>query len=62
MQDIISTFAFPHALVCDPFAGSGNTLLAAANLNMRCCGCDMHQPHHDRYVMRVFESRPGEYA
>lgn len=61
MQDIISTFAFPHMLVCDPFAGSGNALLAASNLNMNCCGCDKEAQHHDKYTLRVFEGRPGEY-
>jgi len=61
MQDIISTFAFLHMRVCDPFAGSGNALLAAANLNMDCCGCDMMQQHYDRYALRVFDGKPGEY-
>lgn len=53
MEDILSTFAWESARVLVPFAGSGNTLLAASNLKMLPVGYDLTQEYRDGYVARL---------
>jgi len=55
MEDILSTFAYEGARVYVPFAGSGNTLRAAINLNMSPIGCDLAKEGKDGYVIRLME-------
>ena len=61
IQDIISTFAKPNSRGMVPFAGSGNTLLAMANLGIPAIGWDLSKSYRDSYVVRVQESEPGKY-
>uniref|UniRef100_A0A6H1ZPS5 Putative methyltransferase n=1 Tax=viral metagenome TaxID=1070528 RepID=A0A6H1ZPS5_9ZZZZ len=53
MEDILSTFAWEGARVLVPFAGSGNTLIAAANLKMLPIGYDLSEEYRDAYVSRL---------
>ena len=53
MEDILSTFAYEGARVCVPFAGSGNTLRAALNLNMSPIGYDLAKEGKDGYVVNL---------
>lgn len=43
----------PDSLVCDPFMGSGSTLVAARNLGHRCVGVDVSQQFCDFTVDRL---------
>lgn len=61
MEDLIYTFVGEGANIMVPFAGSGNTLLAASNLNCNAWGYDLSQVHKDEFVIRVHEGKVGEY-
>jgi len=61
IQDVMQTFCWDGARILIPFLGSGNSILAASNLNMVAFGWDLAQAHKDGYVLRVSESRPGSY-
>ena len=62
IQELITTFCEPQSMVLVPFAGSGNTLLAAANLNMKAIGFDLAQEYKDAFIVRVFDGEPGSYG
>jgi len=47
----------PGALVFDPFLGSGTTLVAAANTNRRCIGCDTDTDYVDLAIRRVTDGQ-----
>lgn len=61
VQDILQTFGFAGARVLVPFLGSGNTLLAAANLGMQPFGYELSGEYKDDYVLKVTGSRPTAY-
>lgn len=61
LQEILSTFCQEGSRILVPFAGSGNTLLAAANLGMPTVGTDLTQAYRDAYVVRVHEGVPTRY-
>lgn len=61
LQDILSTFVTSGDSVLVPFAGSGNTLLAAGNLHMPCIGYDLQQDFCNEYKKKVNEGIPGMY-
>ena len=64
IQDLLETFAVPgpQTRVLVPFLGSGNTLLAAANLSMTAWGYELSQKYKDAYTIKVFSSKPGSYT
>jgi len=59
MEEILSTFGFPGNRVLVPFAGSGNTLLAAANLSMSGVGFDLSVDYRNNFIARVQEWSPA---
>ena len=61
IEDILSTFAWENARILVPFLGSGNTLLAAANLSMQAFGYDLADTYKDSYILKVHSSVPGKY-
>lgn len=61
MTDIISTFVGKESNVLVPFAGSGATLLAAANLGMRAIGFDIDIDYRNAFIVRVNDALPGKY-
>jgi site-specific DNA-methyltransferase (adenine-specific) len=60
-EKIFTTFAKPGSKVLIDFAGSGNGLLAAANLAMIPIGFDLGQDYKHAYTIRVFEGDLGHY-
>lgn len=62
MEDIISCFADPGDRILVPFLGSGNTLLAANNLDMQGFGFDLSSEYKDAYTVRVNEGKLGEFS
>ena len=62
MEDILSTFVSAGSSLLVPFAGSGNTLLAAGNLHMTCIGFDQEQNFCNEYLRKVQEGIPGCYC
>lgn len=60
MEDILSTFTWEGSRILVPFAGSGNTLVAASNCKMLPIGFDLSKEYRDAYVARVIARRVGE--
>jgi len=61
MSDILTTFALPGSLLAVPFAGSGNTLLAAANNRMIAFGYDLAVNYKKSYLVKIYRGTHGEY-
>lgn len=61
IMELLSTFAIPGASVLAPCCGSGNTILACANLGLGCIGIDDEQSHKDSFSLRVVASKPPLY-
>ena len=59
LMEVLSVFCPPSGYVLVPFAGSGNTLLAAYNLGMRATGFDLCQAYKDAYTERILEDTLG---
>jgi DNA modification methylase len=62
LEDILLTFTKPGASVMVPFLGSGNTLLACANIGMQGTGFDLSQIYSDAFKLRVLQGIPGKYG
>tara|TARA_R100001086_G_scaffold151505_3_gene80536 strand:- start:396 stop:1784 length:1389 start_codon:yes stop_codon:yes gene_type:complete len=62
MVEIIKTFKAPEGRVLTPFAGSGNTLLAASNLGSSGTGFDLSEEYRNSFVGRVDGGTPGKYT
>lgn len=45
MERIINIFSNPGDLVCDPFCGSGSTVVAAVNLGRNCLASDINSDY-----------------
>ena len=52
ISDILTTFAQPNARVLVPFAGSGNTLIAAAKNQMIPIGFDLTEEYYEGYIIK----------
>lgn len=61
MEDILSTFCEPGAMIVSPFLGSGNTILAANNINCTCVGCDLNKVYQDYFTVKVQQGKIGDY-
>lgn len=61
IQDVLDAFCYPGALVLVPFLGSGNTLLAANNLNMKAFGYDLEEEFRNSYLVKVSEGEVGKF-
>lgn len=61
IQDILNIFLPTGARILVPFAGSGNTILAAANLRMNAVGFDLSSGYKDAYVNNVMADKPPFY-
>lgn len=61
MEEILKTFALPGSFIVVPFSGSGNTLLAAANLDMDAIGFDLTEEYKNPYVIKVHSQTYGHY-
>jgi len=53
--------SYSGKMICSPFAGSGTTLLAAANQNHFSIGYDLTEKYRDAYVVRVGNHKHREY-
>lgn len=61
--DIFSTFLGERkaASILIPFAGSGNSILAADNLEHNAIGFDTSKKFRDDYIIKVEQGTPGQY-
>ena len=62
IQTLLSTFVTPASRIIVPFAGSGNTLLAAANLRMTGVAFDICDKYRPNFVIRAKEKPIGSYG
>jgi hypothetical protein len=53
MRAIVRDYSRPGDLVCDPFAGSGTTLLAAVTEGRRAVGSEQKREHYDIAAKRI---------
>lgn len=53
IQDVLDTFCLPGSTILVPFLGSGNTILAASNLNMTAFGFDLSTNYRNAYIRKV---------
>lgn len=58
MEDLIYTFVGEGAKIMVPFLGSGNTLLAAANLKCTAFGWDISEDCKNEFVVKAKSDRP----
>lgn len=61
IQEILSVFTHETSKVLVPFAGSGNTLLAANNLHCQAIGYDISEPYRNSFVDRVHSGTINSY-
>lgn len=62
MQAILECFCPPCGRVLVPFGGSGNTLLAAANLGMSATCWDLTKEYKDAFTANVLGGEYGKYG
>jgi len=62
ISDVITTFAFEGSKVLVPFAGSGNTLIAAALNKMMPIGYDLTEEYRNSYVLKCEKYFGGQDA
>ena len=60
-QELITLFCKEEDLIAAPFLGSGNIILAAANLNLTACGYDIVKSYRDSFIVKVYENQPPYY-
>lgn len=53
MRWVLQATTTPDDLICDPYAGSGSTLLAAASLGRRCVGIEIEERYCDVIAGRL---------
>jgi len=53
MKEILNTFAYPGNRILVPFAGSGNTILSALELQMDAVGYDLAKEGKEGYVLKL---------
>ena len=61
IQDLLQTLGFVGARVMVPFLGSGNTLLASANLGMQPFGYELSEEYKTDYILKVTSNKPTGY-
>ncbi len=59
MEDIFRTFVQPGSDILVPFAGSGNSILAAYTQKMQAIGFDLGEEFRDGFIRRCEEFIPG---
>ena len=52
IADVLTTFTQPNSNILVPFAGSGNTLIAAAQNNMLPVGFDLTEEYFESYIIK----------
>lgn len=62
MRDVVRHYSRPNDIVCDPFAGSGTTLVAAAMEGRRAIGAELDAATFDRAAARLRAHAAGVAA
>ena len=62
IEDILDTFSFPRGIVQVPFLGSGNTILAASNLDMPAYGFDVDDQYIDSFKAKVLSFNGDKFT
>jgi ParB-like chromosome segregation protein Spo0J len=60
-QDLVETFSLPAAKCHSVFGGSGNFVLAAANVGREATCTDLSSDYKNGFTVRVFDTIPGKY-
>lgn len=59
LESIIQDFTDEHAVVIDPYLGSGTTMLAAARTNRICAGGELDAAYCATILERMATAFPG---
>lgn len=59
IEEVLKTLMVGKKEVLVPFLGSGNTILAAANLGMSAIGFDVSQAYKDTFILKINEHISG---
>lgn len=62
LMELLSIFVAPDSRVLVPFLGSGNTMLAAVNLDMKPFGYELTDAYKSSFVIKVHEGEYGKYT
>lgn len=57
MMEILKDFTSPGETVCDPFMGSGTTLVACAKMGRKGIGIELDERYYDLAVKRVTQAQ-----
>ena len=57
LEFLISKFSDESMVICDPFMGSGSTIVAAINTKRKATGIEMDEGYFDVAVKRIEEAR-----
>jgi len=60
-EEIFQTFGTKGSVMVSGFAGSGNAILAADNLNMNSLGFDIEKENKDNFSLKVDNLLPGPF-
>jgi len=60
-EEIFQTFSTKGSVVVSGFAGSGNAILAADNLNMNSLGFDIEKENKENFSLKVDNLLPGPF-
>jgi len=60
-MDAFRIYCTPGADILSAFVGSGNPILAASNIDMKCIGIDANKDYYKYFLARVQDGKPGEY-
>lgn len=55
MESLVRDYSEPGDLICDPFAGTGSTLIAAHQLGRRAIGAELDPKTHDKALDRIVQ-------
>lgn len=59
LRPLVTAFTAPHAVVLDPFCGSGSTLIAARDCGRRFVGIELDPAHHQTARNRLRHAATG---
>ena len=61
IMDVLEVFGYKGSTVLVPFLGSGNTLLAANNMDMNAFGFELTEQYKNDFTLKVHDQMPGMF-
>lgn len=61
-EDLFEVFSRKGAQICTAYAGSGNGILAAENVDRTCFGFDISEDYKNKFDLKAHENIPPNYS